>query len=397
MSDRRNAASRAGLARGALVFRWVALAWMGTLALSGDFRRPVVASASLLIALGWTVWITGRRGRENRRELAIDLALCLWLLLASGIVVPEGDVIAGRPFFATGYPFSAVLVWGIAFGIRGGLTAGAVLGLGLIASRPLNGVGLDELQTLEAQSMMGAVVNYLAAGAAVGLVSRLLAGSERTVQETTEALMIERERAARLGEREAIARQIHDSVLQSLSMIHKRGRELAATHPIDADRVAALADVAATQERELRRLILRPPEAAPSGKNSLRLALEGLRDHEGVALDVTVVGAIWLDGHTLQELCAAVKQAVDNVIEHADATKINIFAEKDGAVVTVSVRDDGRGFDLDEARFDAEHKAGISKSMKGRIEDLGGRMRIVTAPGEGTEVEFRLPLDGSHA
>jgi signal transduction histidine kinase len=390
----RSHASRAGLARGALFFRWVALAWMTAIALgSGDFRRPTLAWGSLLAALVWTVWITARRGRENRRELAIDLALCLWLLLASGLAVPREAVIQGRPFFATGYPLSAALVWATAFGVRGGLVAGAALGCGLIASRPLNGVPLDSLEAPQIQNMMGAVVNYLAAGAAVGLVSRLLANSERAVREASEALMIERERAARLGEREALARQIHDSVLQSLSMVHKKGRELAGASDIPAHEVEKLADVAARQEAELRALILRPPEDVPQGKGSLRRALENLSDRDGVVIDVAVVGSIWLDGHRLQEACAAVKQALDNVSEHADATKVNVFAEEDAGMLTITVRDDGRGFEFDPQRFESERKAGISRSMKGRIEDLGGRMRIRTAPGKGTEVEFRLPLE----
>jgi signal transduction histidine kinase len=205
--------------------------------------------------------------------------------------------------------------------------------------------------------------------------------------------MVEREKAARLGEREALGRQIHDSVLQSLSMVHKRGRELVEESDIPSHEVEKLADIAARQEKDLRALILRPPEDIPQGKGSLRQALEELRDRDGIVIDVTVVGSIWLDGHRLREACAAVKQALDNVTQHADATKINVFAEEDAGMVTITVRDDGRGFDFDPQRFESERKAGISRSMKGRIEDLGGRMRIRTAPGKGTEVEFRLPLE----
>ena len=389
-------ASRGGLARGALAFRWVALAWMTTVALgSGDFRRPMLAWASLAAALAWTIWITIRRGRENRTELIVDLALCLWLELASGLVVPEGSVVSGRPFFATGYPLSAALVWGIAYGAGGGLFAAGVLGAGLIASRPLNGVPLATLEPTQVQSMMGAVVNYLAAGGAVGLVARLLAQSEDAIDRANQELLVERERAARLAERESIARQIHDSVLQSLSMVHKRGREIAGSDAISSRDVEELAEVAAKQERELRALIMRPPEEAPTGKASLRRTLEGLADANGeLAVEVIVVGSIWVDRHRLQELSAAVKQALDNVVEHADARKVTVFAEETGQDLTITVRDDGKGFDYDEERFRDEHKAGIVKSMKGRVEDLGGSMNIESRPGGGTEIEFRVPMGG---
>ena len=69
-----------------------------------------------------------------------------------------------------------------------------------------------------------------------------------------------------------------------------------------------------------------------------------------------------------------------------------MFAEAEDGWVTVSVRDDGRGFDYDEDRLRADGKVGMLKSMKGRVEDLGGRMRVTTAPGRGTEIEFRVPV-----
>ncbi len=57
----------------------------------------------------------------------------------------------------------------------------------------------------------------------------------------------------------------------------------------------------------------------------------------------------------------------------------------------VSVRDDGCGFIYSEEQLRAEGKVGMLGSMKGRIEDLGGKMKVHTAPGAGTEVEFRVP------
>ena len=61
------------------------------------------------------------------------------------------------------------------------------------------------------------------------------------------------------------------------------------------------------------------------------------------------------------------------------------------AEIVVSVRDDGVGFRYDEERLRREGKLGMLRSMKGRIEALGGSMRVVSMPGPGTEVEFRLP------
>jgi signal transduction histidine kinase len=86
-----------------------------------------------------------------------------------------------------------------------------------------------------------------------------------------------------------------------------------------------------------------------------------------------------------------VRQALDNVVRHAQATGVTIFGERDGTDISISVRDDGVGFDVDEASLTADGKLGITRSMRGRIEQVGGTMRIESAPGRGTEVEFRLP------
>ncbi len=383
------------LARGILVFRWVWLIWMAALATASadELRVPALAWASIGAAAAWTAWLTATRHRWTSSALWFDLSLCLWLVLVSGIVVPEGDVVQGRPFFATGYPLSAPLFWGASKGVRGGLVAGLILGCAHIATRPLNGVGLDELTALQVQNMTGATLNYVVAGVAIGVISRVLVRSAEAVARASEDLMAERERAARLAEREKLARQIHDSVLQALSFVHKRGRELATRESVPSVEVANLAELAAKQEGELRSLILRDPEDAPSGSASLRQLLEEVgRRVEGVPVSVSAVGAMWLPRSRAEEVTAAVRQALENVVRHADASRAVVFAEQEGEEIAVSIRDDGAGFEYDEAELQRAGKAGMLKSMKGRIEDLGGRMDVTSKPGSGTEIEFKVPV-----
>lgn len=388
---------RRTLAGGILVFRWVWLVWMVALAISAseDFRRAGIAWASIGAAAAWTAWLTATRHRWTTPALWFDLVLCLWLVLASGLVVEDRGVISGRPFFATGYPLSAPLFWGASRGVRGGLFAGAVLGVGHIASRPLNAVGLTALSATQVQNMLGAVLNYVVAGVAIGIVSRVLVRSAEAVAASSQRLIQERERAARLAEREKLARHIHDSVLQSLAFVHKKGRELAEREPIPASEVAELARVAARQEVELRSLILRDPEEAPVGRASLREALEEVaRDVRDVNPTVSAVGPIWLPAAKTGEIAAAVRQALENVARHAQAGGVTVFADSENGEVVVSVRDDGVGFDYDEDRLRSEGKAGMLKSMKGRAEELGGRMLVTSSPGRGTEIELRIPERG---
>ncbi len=385
---------RRTLSGGVLLFRWVALAWMTTIAATGSepLRHPLVAWTSIAAAGAWTVWLTLRRRKWVEATLWFDLALCFWLLVASGIVVPEGDIVSQRPFFATGYPLSAALLWAVARGPVAGLFSGAVLGVALALSRVLNGVPFTALSAREVQNLAGAILNYLVAGLAVGLVSRLLVSSGAALEGATEELLKERERAARLAERESLARQIHDSVLQALSLVHKRGRELSTRQAIPGPEVARLAEMAGQQEAELRSLILRSPVESETGTKSLRDQLERItRSLDGLHATVSSVGPISVDAARADEISAAVRQSLENALAHAQASRATVFAEEENGEVVVTVRDDGVGFIYDEEALARDGKVGMLKSMKGRVEDLGGSMKVTTAPGRGTEVEFRVP------
>jgi signal transduction histidine kinase len=388
--------SRRTLIRGVLVFRWVWLAWMSfvTLVDAGDLRRPVLAWASIGLAGAWTAWVTVPSRRWDPTTLWVDLAVCAWLIAVSALVVSEGEVLDG-PFFATGYPLTAALSWGVRRGPRGGLAAGAALAGLLIVTRPLNGIPLDDLPAREIRDLVSGMINYLVAGGAVGFVSMLLVRSAEALQEATEELVAERERAARLAERESLARQIHDSVLQVLALIHKKGRELSRLDAISGAEVARLGELAEKEEAELRSLILRDPERVPEGTTSLRSDLEALgRTVTDVDVSVGCVGPLWVERRVGEEVVAAVRQALANVVEHARATRATVFAEEDDGNLHVTVRDDGVGFVYDEQKLRADGKAGVLKSMKGRVEDLGGSLEITSADGKGTEIELTVPARG---
>jgi signal transduction histidine kinase len=386
------------LSLGILAFRWVSLAWLAVLALTaGELRRPALAVAAIVVLAAWTAWLTlsrraGRRTGATRAVLAVDLGLAAALNVVAGLVMPAQSV-GQRPFFAAGYPVAAALTWGAARGVWAGVAAGLALGVSLAAGQLANGVDLAAEDAATLLNLAGGMLNFALAGGAVGLVARLLERSALQLRQATEETIRARERAARLAERESLARQIHDSVLQALALVHKRGRELAAGGPVPPDQVAGLAEMAAGQERALRALILRDPDDGPTGAASLRAGLEALAGRGWGNLEVTVgaTGPIWLPAHHVEELTAAVRQALDNVVEHAGASRVALFAEEDGGMVAVTVRDDGRGFRYDEAAFVAAGKMGLAKSIKGRVEQLGGRMRVTSRPGAGAEVELRVP------
>jgi signal transduction histidine kinase len=383
---------RAILSLGILAFRWVTLAWLVVLALTaGPLRRPALAAAAVVVLAAWTAWLTLARPAPTWPLLVADLALAAALNVLAGLVMPERTV-GERPFFAAGYPVAAAVSWGAARGVRAGVAAGLALGASLAAGQLANGIDLAAEDAATLLDLAGGTLNFVLAGGAVGLVARLLERSAVQLRQATEETIRARERAARLAERESLARQIHDSVLQALALVHKRGRELAAGGPVPPDQVAGLAEMAGGQERALRALVLRDPDDGPTGAASLRAGLEAAAGQGWGHLEVTVgaTGPIWLPAHHVEELVAAVRQALDNVVEHAGASRVALFAEEDGGTVAVTVRDDGRGFIYDEAALAAAGKIGLAKSIKGRIEQLGGHVRVSSRPGAGTEVELRL-------
>ena len=91
-----------------------------------------------------------------------------------------------------------------------------------------------------------------------------------------------------------------------------------------------------------------------------------------------------------QALVLAAREAMANAARHAGVEEISVFVEP----AAVYVRDRGRGFDLQGVAADRQ---GIAESIRGRMERVGGTARIVTTPGEGTEVELALArrLDGA--
>jgi signal transduction histidine kinase len=383
-------------ARGLLVFRWLSLGWIVVLAATGSAGqyRPVVTWSAVAVLVAWTAWVS-RHQNLGRVELAIDLALAAGLILVAGTVARPGGIDSG-PSLATYYPIVAAAAWGLARGPAWGLIAGAVLSMALAASRPINGVSLLSSNGAPVAALGNAAIGYLLAGGVIGAFSRLVDRTAQAVEDAMGEALREQAQLSRLKERESLARQIHDSVLQALALVHKRGRELAESPSVSPAEVGELAELARQQELSLRSLILSAPTRSSPGQASLRDVLEPVVNAVSAPpVNLTVVGSILIRRREAEEISAAVREALANVVEHAGATRASVFAEQEDGSVTVSVRDDGRGFVYDERVLRAANKAGVLRSMKGRIEDLGGTIQIMSAPGKGTEIEFRVPFASS--
>ncbi|WP_244172526.1 ATP-binding protein, partial [Streptomyces europaeiscabiei] len=94
-----------------------------------------------------------------------------------------------------------------------------------------------------------------------------------------------------------------------------------------------------------------------------------------------------------RELAAAVGAALDNVREHAgDGARAWILVEDWPDEIIVTVRDDGPGIPEGRlAQAEGEGRLGVALSIRGRLRDIGGTAELISVPGQGTEVELKVP------
>ncbi|GAA2310339.1 DUF5931 domain-containing protein [Glycomyces scopariae] len=351
------------------VFRFVALGYpvlFGALAFD-TLVRPLWAVLLVVALLGWT-WLATewyRRRGYGRPALYADLAVTVAAVGASSWVLATVD--GGVPISVGPWMAGAVLAWAAASGRRSGAVAGAVVAAAGMVFR--GGVH---------SSTVNETVLLVLTGFAAGHLVRLGVEAERRMREAAE-------RSAAARERERLARDIHDSVLQVLALVQRRGAEI-------GGEAAELGRLAGGQEEALRALIRSASYRRPlDGQRDLR---ELVGRHAGP--DVTVAAPatpVLLPAETARQFAAAVASAVDNVREHCPAaTRVWLLVEDEGDAVQVSVRDDGPGFAPERlAAAAADGRLGVAQSIRGRIRELGGTAEFVSAPGEGTEVEMRVP------
>jgi signal transduction histidine kinase len=368
---------RAPLWRAIAVFRIASLGYAAAVMATSfrHYRHPAGGWAVVAIMAAWTVAAVAAYASTERRRPALfvaDIAVGAGCLLATGVVETSERLAGGAPNLTLSWVAAPVMACGVAGGRWRGALAGAV-----IAACDL---GLHH--RLGQYTLNGAIL-LLFTGFVAGHVGMLTRDAEVRL-----ARAVEMEAATR--ERERLARRIHDSVLQVLGLVKRRGLEL-------GEEAAELGRLAGEQEAALRALIRTGPTGSgPTGSGSgraadLRELLAGYAS-TGVSLSAPATPVL-LPGHEAHELAAAVGAALDNVRRHCGAaSRAWVLVEEDAGDVVVSVRDDGPGIPPGRlAAAAADGRLGVAQSILGRVRDLGGTTEITSRPGEGTEIELRVP------
>ncbi|HEY2724877.1 MAG TPA: GAF domain-containing sensor histidine kinase [Pseudonocardiaceae bacterium] len=198
------------------------------------------------------------------------------------------------------------------------------------------------------------------------------------------------------GERTRIARDLHDSVTQTLFSLTLAAESAATVAEPDSpaqphlDRVRALSRTAVD---ELAALVdtLRPPDLDREGVGAaLRKRIDLLRAVHDVPILLDVHGrGAGRAGEVDREVLKVANEAIGNALQHAEPTEVRVRLELDGAARRLQVCDDGRGFDL-ATTVRASRRLGLA-SMRERAEAIGGVLRLDTEPGAGTTVTLEVP------
>lgn len=211
------------------------------------------------------------------------------------------------------------------------------------------------------------------------------------------------------AERRRLSRELHDQLGQHLTALtlglDATRAAVPAGSPIHA-RLAPLRELVAILMRDARSLAvaLRPPELDDVGLDSAVASyVSQWSARYDVASEIAVSG---LDEHDVPDATASalyrvLQEALTNVARHAAARQVSVILDQANGAVRLIVEDDGRGFDVDATapRSVSEHRLGLA-GMRERAALAGGTLTVESAPGSGTTVYVRIPIErggDSHA
>ncbi|MEE8567891.1 MAG: ATP-binding protein, partial [Anaerolineales bacterium] len=210
---------------------------------------------------------------------------------------------------------------------------------------------------------------------------------EELAQQSSEAAVVE--------ERNRLARDLHDSVTQSiysLTLLSEAGQRM--TEARDMEQLtmnqSRIGDISQQVLQEMRLLVyeLRPPALETERLvGALEHRLELVERRAGIEARLIVEGEPDLPADLEVELYRIGQEALNNALKHAQASTVSVVFRVDAGSISLQIQDDGRGFEPETAQ--ASGGFGLT-TMAERAEKLGGRLTIRSSPDEGTIVKVEV-------
>lgn len=288
------------------------------------------------------------------------------------------------------------------------LSPTVALALPLIANAQLIGVLALARQkagrhpmTLDELSLTAGIARQLGLSIETARLQRQAQEREKVLAELLHQVV-----GAQESERQRIARELHDATGQSLTAIALgiRGLEnaLESQAPALSSQMETIESFATSALGELRRLIadLRPPQLDDWGLvAAIRWYVQSFHQHHPQTHVAVVVQGeqVRLSQEFETVIFRITQEALTNIAKHAHADQATITLRMNPDQLTLTVEDNGQGFDPNPATTDTDHPAGWGLlGIRERTVLLGGRYQIDSAPGQGTRVQVQVPVVAPH-
>jgi signal transduction histidine kinase len=201
--------------------------------------------------------------------------------------------------------------------------------------------------------------------------------------------------AAVLAERERLARELHDSVTQSLyslTLFAEGALEQAKNGQLEPvqHNLTRIGEAAQQALKEMRLMVyeLRPIDLDQEGLvGALHQRLAAVERRAGITARLIAEDLVELPLAVEQELYGMTQEALNNALKHSGASVVTVYLRRVGAEVELAIQDNGYGFDPGEV----QDKGGLGlRGLRERVDKVHGVLTIRSAPGQGTTVEVRV-------
>jgi PAS domain S-box-containing protein len=215
---------------------------------------------------------------------------------------------------------------------------------------------------------------------------------------TDRVTLSEAQSQAALEERQRLARELHDSVTQSLyslTLLAEASRRMAVDGNTEKmiGNIARLGETAQQALKEMRLLVyeLRPLALETAGLvEALQHRLDAVEKRAGVEAQLMVESDCDLPADVENGLYRIAQEVLNNSLKHAEATRVSVQLLTESPCVEMQIADNGKGFDPEAVKEQGGMGLG---NIQERTEALGGEVAFVSEPGQGTQVRIRVPLD----
>ncbi|NEU31526.1 sensor histidine kinase [bacterium LRH843] len=243
--------------------------------------------------------------------------------------------------------------------------------------------GEDEIAEL-AKRMNGMAENIEDQVASLQRLSSERAEMEETVK-----------KAAVTEERQRLARDLHDAVSQQLFAISMMTaaiqQSLGKTSDQMVNQVAMVENMANTAQAEMRALLLHLRPAHLEGKSlseGVFTLLHELEQKYAMNIQVMIDQGLKIPKGIEDQIFRMIQEAISNVLRHAKATQLELQIRQTGQELKLKLIDNGIGFDT---KIIQQGSYGL-QTMRERMNEIGGTLRIVSVTDKGTQIEANIPV-----